>query len=297
MISVRGSAARGCHDQHLSVWRRAEGSVHAETSPAMPASGSAISSTPPGRRPSVSRPPPRQNVDTRPLSARSRRRADRLRHQAHADLAAGAHAAGDLPRCRSSRHCPDRCPPAAVKKAGVPSRSASTGADPSFRALKQRLDDMAIGSVERHHHQPRPEPESEGLAGGGGSREMTIHDFDMARNQPAKSWSKFRHRLNAGFASLCQARRLRHGDVRDAHGSLGRHHINNSVRAATAATSASRCMVRTACCGPAIARPSVELERAAVSTGVAVFLALSAMLGPAPPNRSFHRLRRERPQA
>jgi myo-inositol 2-dehydrogenase/D-chiro-inositol 1-dehydrogenase len=107
--------------------------------------------------------------------------------------------------------------------------------DPSFRALKTRLDRGEIGAVEQVIITSRdPEPETEeALAGGGGVfREMTIHDFDMARNllgeEPAE--------LFATGSSLVLPYYARLGDYDTAMFILrtasGRQcHINNSVRA------------------------------------------------------------------
>ncbi|TIU70613.1 MAG: inositol 2-dehydrogenase [Mesorhizobium sp.] len=74
---------------------------------------------------------------------------------------------------------------AAVEKAGVPLQIGfNRRFDPSFAAVKKRIDAGEIGAVEQVIITSRdPEPETEeALAGGGGVfREMTIHDFDMAR--------------------------------------------------------------------------------------------------------------------
>jgi myo-inositol 2-dehydrogenase/D-chiro-inositol 1-dehydrogenase len=108
--------------------------------------------------------------------------------------------------------------------------------DPSFRALKERLDGGEIGAVEQVIITSRdPEPETEeALAGGGGVfREMTIHDFDMARNlldeEPVE--------LFATGSSLVAPQYRKLGDYDTAMFILrtasGRQcHINNSVRAA-----------------------------------------------------------------
>jgi myo-inositol 2-dehydrogenase/D-chiro-inositol 1-dehydrogenase len=107
--------------------------------------------------------------------------------------------------------------------------------DPSFRALKRRLDAGEIGAVEQVIITSRdPEPESEeALAGGGGVfREMTIHDFDMARNllgeEPAELFATGSSLVSPAYAKL--------GDYDTAmfvmRTASGRQcHINNSVRA------------------------------------------------------------------
>jgi myo-inositol 2-dehydrogenase/D-chiro-inositol 1-dehydrogenase len=56
--------------------------------------------------------------------------------------------------------------------------------DPSFRALRQKLQAGAIGSLETLHlisHDPAPPPVSYIKVSGGLFKDMTIHDFDMAR--------------------------------------------------------------------------------------------------------------------
>jgi myo-inositol 2-dehydrogenase/D-chiro-inositol 1-dehydrogenase len=107
--------------------------------------------------------------------------------------------------------------------------------DPSFRELKRRLEQGEIGSVEQVIITSRdPEPETEEqLAGGGGVfREMTIHDFDMARNllgeEPVEVFATGSSLVSPAYAKL--------GDYDTAMFILrtasGRQcHINNSVRA------------------------------------------------------------------
>jgi myo-inositol 2-dehydrogenase/D-chiro-inositol 1-dehydrogenase len=125
---------------------------------------------------------------------------------------------------------------AAVAKAGVLFQIGfNRRFDPSFRALKRRLDDGEIGAVEQVIITSRdPEPESEeALAGGGGVfREMTIHDFDMARNllgeEPAELFATGSSLVSPAYAKL--------GDYDTAmfvmRTASGRQcHINNSVRA------------------------------------------------------------------
>ena len=56
--------------------------------------------------------------------------------------------------------------------------------DPSFRALRQKLQAGAIGSLETLHivsHDPAPPPVSYIKVSGGLFKDMTIHDFDVAR--------------------------------------------------------------------------------------------------------------------
>lgn len=125
---------------------------------------------------------------------------------------------------------------AAVKKAGVVYQIGfNRRFDPSFRSLKQRLDAGEIGSVEQVIITSRdPEPESEeALASGGGVfREMTIHDFDMARNllgeEPVEMFATGSSLVLPYYGKL--------GDYDTAmfilRTSSGRQcHINNSVRA------------------------------------------------------------------
>ena len=56
--------------------------------------------------------------------------------------------------------------------------------DPSFRALRHKLQSGAIGTLETLHiisHDPAPPPVSYIKVSGGLFRDMTIHDFDVAR--------------------------------------------------------------------------------------------------------------------
>ena len=56
--------------------------------------------------------------------------------------------------------------------------------DPSFRGLRQKLQAGAIGSLETLHiisHDPAPPPVSYIKVSGGLFKDMTIHDFDIAR--------------------------------------------------------------------------------------------------------------------
>jgi myo-inositol 2-dehydrogenase/D-chiro-inositol 1-dehydrogenase len=125
---------------------------------------------------------------------------------------------------------------AAVARAGVIFQIGfNRRFDPSFRSLKRRLAEKEIGAVEQVIITSRdPEPESEeALAGGGGVfREMTIHDFDMARNllgeEPVELFATGSCLVSPAYARL--------GDYDTAmfvmRTASGRQcHINNSVRA------------------------------------------------------------------
>ena len=157
----------------------------------------------------------------------------------HADIAAAAARKGKAIFCEKPIDIDigrtDTCL-AAVAKAGVLFQIGfNRRFDPSFRALKRRLDDGEIGAVEQVIITSRdPEPESEeALAGGGGVfREMTIHDFDMARNllgeEPAELFATGSSLVSPAYAKL--------GDYDTAmfvmRTASGRQcHINNSVRA------------------------------------------------------------------
>ena len=72
-----------------------------------------------------------------------------------------------------------------VEKAGVPMFVGfNRRFDPSFAALKLRLDAGEIGAVEQvviSSRDPNPPPPAYVKVSGGMFRDMTIHDFDMAR--------------------------------------------------------------------------------------------------------------------
>jgi myo-inositol 2-dehydrogenase/D-chiro-inositol 1-dehydrogenase len=72
-----------------------------------------------------------------------------------------------------------------IEKAGVPMFVGfNRRFDPSFSALKARLDAGEIGALEQvviSSRDPRPPPHSYIKVSGGMFRDMTIHDFDMAR--------------------------------------------------------------------------------------------------------------------
>lgn len=157
----------------------------------------------------------------------------------HADLAMAAAARGKAIFCEKPIDLDiartDICLEA-ISRAGVIFQIGfNRRFDPSFHALKQRLDAGAIGSVEQVIITSRdPEPETEeALAGGGGVfREMTIHDFDMARHllgeEPVQMFATGSSLVDPAYARL--------GDYDTAMFILrtasGRQcHINNSVRA------------------------------------------------------------------
>src|SRR5688500_1925186 len=74
---------------------------------------------------------------------------------------------------------------AEVEKAGVPMFVGfNRRFDPSFSALKRRLDAGEVGAVEQvviTSRDPAPPPLAYLKVSGGMFRDMTIHDFDMAR--------------------------------------------------------------------------------------------------------------------
>ncbi|TPI35905.1 inositol 2-dehydrogenase [Mesorhizobium sp. B3-1-9] len=157
----------------------------------------------------------------------------------HADLIVEAAAKGKAIFCEKPIDLDiartDACL-AAVEKAGVPLQIGfNRRFDPSFAAVKRRIEAGEIGAVEQVIITSRdPEPETEeALAGGGGVfREMTIHDFDMARfllgEEPVE--------LFAIGSSLVEPYYAKLGDYDTAMFILrtasGRQcHINNSVRA------------------------------------------------------------------
>lgn len=106
----------------------------------------------------------------------------------HADLVIAAAKAGKAIFCEKpidlSLKRVDACL-AAVKKAGVPMLVGfNRRFDPSFAELHRRLQAGAIGAVEQvviTSRDPGPPPVSYIKVSGGQFRDMTIHDFDMAR--------------------------------------------------------------------------------------------------------------------
>jgi myo-inositol 2-dehydrogenase/D-chiro-inositol 1-dehydrogenase len=106
----------------------------------------------------------------------------------HARLAIAAARAGKAIFCEKpidlSLKKVDECL-AEVEKAGVPMFVGfNRRFDPSFAALKRRLDAGEIGAVEQvviSSRDPNPPPPAYVKVSGGMFRDMTIHDFDMAR--------------------------------------------------------------------------------------------------------------------
>lgn len=157
----------------------------------------------------------------------------------HADIAMAAAAQGKAIFCEKPIDLDLRRTDAClevVKRSGVPFQIGfNRRFDPSFRSLKQRLDEKEIGSVEQviiTSRDPEAESEEALAAGGGVFREMTIHDFDMARNllgeEPAEMFATGSCLVSPAYAKL--------GDYDTAMFILrtasGRQcHINNSVRA------------------------------------------------------------------
>jgi myo-inositol 2-dehydrogenase/D-chiro-inositol 1-dehydrogenase len=124
----------------------------------------------------------------------------------------------------------------AVTAAGVPMLVGfNRRFDPSFAALKRRLDQGEIGSVEQviiSSRDPAPPPLAYIKVSGGLFRDMMIHDFDMAR------WllGEEPRTVFAAASSIIDADIGRVGDVDSAmvlmHTLSGRLcHINNSRRA------------------------------------------------------------------
>ena len=157
----------------------------------------------------------------------------------HADLAMAAAALGKAIFCEKPIDLDigrtDACLDAVAKAGVIFQIGFNRRFDPSFRALKLRLGRNEIGAIEQVIITSRdPEPETaEALASGGGVfREMTIHDFDMARNllgeEPVELFATGSCLVSPAYAEL--------GDfdsamfvMRTASGRLC--HINNSVRA------------------------------------------------------------------
>ena len=106
----------------------------------------------------------------------------------HARLAIEAARAGKAIFCEKpidlSLKKVDQCL-AEVEKAGVPMFVGfNRRFDPSFAALKRRLDAGEVGAVEQvviSSRDPGPPPLAYVKVSGGMFRDMTIHDFDMAR--------------------------------------------------------------------------------------------------------------------
>ena len=124
-----------------------------------------------------------------------------------------------------------------VEKAGVPMFVGfNRRFDPSFSALKARLDAGEIGAVEQvviSSRDPGPPPLSYIKVSGGMFRDMTIHDFDMAR------WLLGEEPVEVFAMGECLVDRKNGaaGDIDSAMvllrtGSDRMCHINNSRRAA-----------------------------------------------------------------
>jgi myo-inositol 2-dehydrogenase/D-chiro-inositol 1-dehydrogenase len=125
---------------------------------------------------------------------------------------------------------------AAVARAGVPFQIGfNRRFDPSFRAVRQGIEDGRVGKVELviiTSRDPAPDGEDYLRVSGGLFRDMTIHDFDMARfllgEEPVEVFAAGSCLVDPVFAKL--------GDIdtvmavlRTPSGRLC--HINNSVRA------------------------------------------------------------------
>jgi myo-inositol 2-dehydrogenase/D-chiro-inositol 1-dehydrogenase len=158
----------------------------------------------------------------------------------HARLAIAAARAGKAIFCEKpidlSLKKVDECL-AEVKKAGVPMFVGfNRRFDPSFSALKKRLDQGEIGALEQvviTSRDPGPPPLAYVKVSGGMFRDMTIHDFDMARwllgEEPVEvfAWGE----------SLVDRKIAAAGDIDSAMlilrtASERMCHINNSRRAA-----------------------------------------------------------------
>ena len=126
---------------------------------------------------------------------------------------------------------------AEVKKAGVPMFVGfNRRFDPSFAALKRRLDAGEVGAVEQvviTSRDPAPPPLSYVKVSGGMFRDMTIHDFDMARwllgEEPVEVFALGESLIDRKIAAA--------GDIDSAMlilrtASERMCHINNSRRAA-----------------------------------------------------------------
>jgi myo-inositol 2-dehydrogenase/D-chiro-inositol 1-dehydrogenase len=124
-----------------------------------------------------------------------------------------------------------------VEKAGVPMFVGfNRRFDPSFSALKNRLDAGEIGAVEQvviSSRDPGPPPLAYVKVSGGMFRDMTIHDFDMARwllgEEPIEVFAMGEALIDRKIAAV--------GDIDSAMvlmrtASDRMCHINNSRRAA-----------------------------------------------------------------
>jgi myo-inositol 2-dehydrogenase/D-chiro-inositol 1-dehydrogenase len=157
----------------------------------------------------------------------------------HVELILAAAAAGKAIFCEKPIHLAldrvDACL-AAVKRAGVPFQIGfNRRFDASFRAVRDGIDAGRVGKVELvviTSRDPAPDNEDYLRVSGGLFRDMTIHDFDMARfllgEEPREVFATGSCLVDPVFAKL--------GDfdtvmvvLRTASGRLC--HINNSVRA------------------------------------------------------------------
>jgi myo-inositol 2-dehydrogenase/D-chiro-inositol 1-dehydrogenase len=157
----------------------------------------------------------------------------------HAEIAIAAAQAGKAIFCEKPIDLAldrvDACL-AAVARAGVPFQIGfNRRFDPSFRAVRDGIDSGRVGTVELviiTSRDPAPDNEDYLRVSGGLFRDMTIHDFDMARfllgEEPVEVFAAGSCLVDPVFAKL--------GDfdtvmvvLRTASGKLC--HINNSVRA------------------------------------------------------------------
>jgi myo-inositol 2-dehydrogenase/D-chiro-inositol 1-dehydrogenase len=157
----------------------------------------------------------------------------------HADLCIAAAKAGKAIFCEKpidlSLKRVDTCL-AAIRRAGVPMMVGfNRRFDPSFAALKTRLDKGEIGTLEQliiTSRDPGLAPLEYLKVSGGQFRDMTIHDFDMARwllgEDPSEVYATGSCLVDPGLAKIndidsCMV------VMRTATGKLA--HINNSRRA------------------------------------------------------------------
>jgi myo-inositol 2-dehydrogenase / D-chiro-inositol 1-dehydrogenase len=157
----------------------------------------------------------------------------------HAEIAIAAAQAGKAIFCEKPIDLAldrvDACL-AAVARAGIPFQIGfNRRFDPSFRAVRAGIDAGRVGTVELvviTSRDPAPDNEDYLRVSGGLFRDMTIHDFDMARfllgEEPVEVFAAGSCLVDSVFARL--------GDfdtvmvvLRTASGKLC--HINNSVRA------------------------------------------------------------------
>jgi myo-inositol 2-dehydrogenase/D-chiro-inositol 1-dehydrogenase len=157
----------------------------------------------------------------------------------HAEIAIAAAVAGKAIFCEKPIDLAldrvDACL-AAVKRAGVPFQIGfHRRFDPSFRAVRAGIDAGRIGKVELvaiTSRDPQPDSEEYLRVSGGLFRDMTIHDFDMARfllgEEPVEVFAAGSCLIDPVFAKLGDFDTVM-ATLRTASGRLC--HINNSVRA------------------------------------------------------------------